>query len=49
MKAEFESEMIWNRKTWEVLLNLCYLRNQFVFFAALLIMNVISLHDPRVQ
>ena len=49
MMAEFESEMIWNRKTWEVLLKLCYLRNQFVFFAALLIMNVISLHDPRVQ
>ena len=49
MMAEFESEMIWNRKTWEVLLKLCYLRNQFVFFVALLIMNVISLHDPRVQ
>ena len=49
MMDEFESEMIWNRKTWEVLLKLCYLRNQFVFFAALLIMNVISLHDPKVQ
>ena len=45
MMAEFESEMIWNRKTWEVLLNLCYFRNQFVFFAALLIDNLISLHD----
>ena len=45
MKAEFESEMIWNRKTWEVSLNLCYFRNQFVFFAALLIDNLISLHD----
>ena len=45
MMAEFESEMIWNRKTWEVLLKLCYFRNQFVFFAAFLIVNMISLHD----
>ena len=49
MKAEIESETIWNGKTWEVFLKLSSSRNQFVFFAALLKMIVIFLHDLKTQ
>ena len=41
--------MIWNGKTWEIFLKLSYFRNQFVFFAALLIVNVIFLHNLKMQ
>ena len=41
--------MIWNGKTWEIFLKLCYFRNQFVVFAALLIVNVIFLHNLKMQ
>ena len=49
MEAEFESEMIWNGKTWEIFLKLNYSRNQFVFFTALLKVIVIFLHDLKMQ
>lgn len=49
MKAEFEIEMVWNGKTWDIFLKLSYFRNQFVFFAALLMVNVIFLHDLKMQ
>ena len=49
MKAEIESEKVWNGKTWEIFLKLIYFRNQFVFFAALLKKNVIFLHDLKIQ
>ena len=49
MKAEFESEMVWNGKTWEIFPKLSYFRNQFVFCAALLKMIMIFLHDFKMQ
>ena len=49
MEAKFESEMIWNGKTWEIFLKLNYSRNQFVFFTALLKVIVIFLHDLKMQ
>lgn len=49
MKAEFEIEMVWNGKTWGIFLKLSYFRNQSVFFAALLMVNVIFLHDLKMQ
>ena len=42
MKAEIESEMVWNAKTWEIFLADIIVENLFVFFAALVKMNVIS-------
>ena len=49
MKAEIKSEMVWNGKTCEIFLKLSYLRNLFVFFAALLKINVIFLDDLKMQ
>ena len=49
MKAEIQSEKVWNGKTWEIFLKLIYFRNQFVFFVALLKKNVIFLHDLKIQ
>ena len=49
MKAEIKSEMVWNGKTCEIFLKLSYFRNLFVFFAALLKINVIFLDDLKMQ
>ena len=48
MKTEFESEMVWNGNTSEKSLKLSFW-NQFVFFAALLIVNVVFLYDLKMQ
>ena len=49
MKAEIRSEMVWNGNTCEIFLKLSYLRNLFVFFAALLKINVIFLDYLKMQ
>ena len=48
MKAEIESEMVWNAKTWEIFLADVIVEIN-VFFAALVKLNVIFLHDLKMQ